>query len=393
MIKTIILLLSLIFVSTSHAAIDIEDQLTNEEQKEYQDALNQIDDIDISTEDGTDLSIAPDAKEEPEELTPPNYNISALELFVDPISNASCTNYCFEGTCFWLKCTLLSCSVKTSLRVSHRNPDLVVSSYPLLGDNPWKEFRMIWGSLQESVGDTLISWIGSSAGAGGGQGTTTASKGGGGNQTNSTIFREVDVVGYYYDFGDLSDDLFCHSNTIGFLPYYSSAFDGYFWRVAITDLPNTWRIWTDVIGSVTSTNWGSLYLRTGFVKQLNPAKANAVLSMRGASIASSSGNARVYIPATGTPSGNQKFFEIPSKVQADGSDGSAWQMRVPDKSDSCVVFDEIAENENPAAYTNWTTGKWDGNNESPSVYNLWRPYECCKKKGQFLYSVKIQVCI
>ena len=392
MIKIICLLFCLSF-SNIILAINIENQLTDEELKEYENAVNKINEIEISPKDGTDINKENSNEDQEQELDPPNYNISTLELFVDPITNASCTNYCFEGTCFWLKCIAYKCRIRTSLRVSHRNPDLVVSAFPSIGDNPWNEFRMIWGDLQKSIGNTLISWIGTNVNAGGGQATTTASKGGSGNLTNSTIFREVDVVGYYFDFGSLSDELYCHHNTMSFFPYYSSAFDGYLWRMGLTDVLNTWRIWTDVIGTPYSTNWGSLYWRTGFIKQLNPAKANAVLSMRAASIATTIGEMRVYIPATGTPAGDQKFFHIPGQSMANGSDGSVWQMKIPKNSNSCVVFDDIAESENKASSSGWTFDKWDENNESSSVYNLWRPYECCKRKGSYITSVKVQVCI
>ena len=114
--------------------------------------------------------------------------------------------------------------------------------------------------------------------------------------------------------------------------------------------------------------------------------------MRAAHIASRSGEARVYLPATGIPSSDQRFFHIPGGIEADGSDGSVWQMISPKKDGSCYVFDDIAESEPPVGDT-WSTGRWS-DNQSSSVYTVWRPYECCKKKGQtYLFSVEVQICL
>jgi hypothetical protein len=49
------------------------------------------------------------------------------------------------GVCFWLRCSGTGCSVRTSLKVGHYNPDLVVSVYNELGGNPWAEIRATLG--------------------------------------------------------------------------------------------------------------------------------------------------------------------------------------------------------------------------------------------------------
>ncbi|MET1256954.1 TIGR03756 family integrating conjugative element protein [Aliikangiella maris] len=323
-------------------------------------------------------------------------DVTIEDLFVDPITaNSSCIDYCFEGVCFWLKCKAFppSCSIKTSLRVSHRNPDLIVSSYPKLGANPWKEFRELFQGLQEDIGQQVINWLGSGPEqiVGGGEGVSTPSQGGGGDQTISTTFREVDAVGYFYDFVDISDELYCGNNTTSFVPHYSSAFDGFLWRTGVTDFLYTPFIFTDVIGIPYLQEWGSIYWRTGFVKQLNPAKANALLSMRAVHVASRSTEPRIYFSATGTPSSGQRFFKIPAPLEVD-SDETVWQMIHPKKEDSCLVFDRVADNEDVNNDT-WSEGRWS-DNQSDSVYNVWRPYECCKKKGQsYLFSIQVQVCI
>jgi len=40
----------------------------------------------------------------------------------------SCVRWMPIGMCFWLRCSWSGCSVETSLKVGHYNPDLVVSA-------------------------------------------------------------------------------------------------------------------------------------------------------------------------------------------------------------------------------------------------------------------------
>jgi len=286
-----------------------------------------------------------------------------------------------------------SCQIRTSLRVGHNNPDFVVSAFPDLGGNPWEEFTSIWGDIQKDLGQEVVSWIGAPGDiTGGGEAVTSPEQDPTKGQTNSTTFREVDVVGYFYDFSQYSDEYFCGTNVTAFTPHYSSAMDGYLWRTGTTDVLYTALVFLESIGIPYFKEWGGIYWRTGFIKQLNPAKANAVLSMRAAHIASRSGEPRIYMPASGDPSNNQRFFRNPEGIEADGGNGSVWQMIKPVKDDGCYVFDDVAESESPAA-DNWSAGRW-ADNQSSSVYTVWRPYECCKKQDDFfLYSVEVEICL
>ncbi|MCB1872610.1 MAG: TraU family protein, partial [Gammaproteobacteria bacterium] len=57
----------------------------------------------------------------------------------------SCMRWMPIGMCFWLHCSWSGCRVRTSIKVGHYNPDLVVSSYNELGGNPWVEIRATLG--------------------------------------------------------------------------------------------------------------------------------------------------------------------------------------------------------------------------------------------------------
>ena len=63
---------------------------------------------------------------------------------------ASCSRYQVVGACFFLKCVLFKCSVKTSLRVRHFTPDLVVSLYHEARSHPWEYGRMVAEQTQDA---------------------------------------------------------------------------------------------------------------------------------------------------------------------------------------------------------------------------------------------------
>ncbi|NHN23161.1 TIGR03756 family integrating conjugative element protein, partial [Bacillus amyloliquefaciens] len=58
-----------------------------------------------------------------------------------------CVNYRVVGLCYWLYCTPFGCSVRTSVKVSHFRPDLVVSAYSNTGQNPWTEMSLLSPAL------------------------------------------------------------------------------------------------------------------------------------------------------------------------------------------------------------------------------------------------------
>ncbi|MDC6679228.1 TraU family protein, partial [Leclercia adecarboxylata] len=55
------------------------------------------------------------------------------------VLSPNCLAYRVVGICFWLLCTPFGCTVKTSTKVRHFIPELVVSSCAITGNNPWTE--------------------------------------------------------------------------------------------------------------------------------------------------------------------------------------------------------------------------------------------------------------
>ena len=68
----------------------------------------------------------------------------------------TCMRWMPIGLCFWLRCSWSGCEVRTSLKVGHYNPDLVVSVYNELGANPWLEIRATLGLAQKAAASGLL---------------------------------------------------------------------------------------------------------------------------------------------------------------------------------------------------------------------------------------------
>ncbi|MGR7482727.1 TraU family protein [Klebsiella aerogenes] len=77
-------------------------------------------------------------------ITTPQINASAL--------SPDCLQYRVVGLCYWLFCTPFGCTVKTSVKVKHNLPDLVVSAYNTPGDNPWQEIAFAGAPLPGAEG-------------------------------------------------------------------------------------------------------------------------------------------------------------------------------------------------------------------------------------------------
>jgi uncharacterized membrane protein YgcG len=98
----------------------------------------------------------------------------------------SCARYRITGACFFLKCVLFSCSVKTSLRVQHFTPDLVVSVYHDVAQHPWD-----WGRTLAQATDGVAGSM-TSTGAVDAAGTRFKLKRAAGA---SVIYRDADAIG------------------------------------------------------------------------------------------------------------------------------------------------------------------------------------------------------
>lgn len=97
-------------------------------------------------------------------VTPARAQLTTEEIAQQTLAAASsCARYRVTGVCFFLKCVLFKCSVKTSVRVQHFSPDLVVSLYHDQSTHPWEFGRTVAKATSRagaSIGRSLLDSAG-----------------------------------------------------------------------------------------------------------------------------------------------------------------------------------------------------------------------------------------
>lgn len=277
----------------------------------------------------------------------------------------SCMGWQVVGACFWLKCVLIKCSVKTSMKVKHFIPEVVVSSYMNTGANPWTDVA----SYSQPNGTAQA----------GGNMITPSQK-----RDNLPRFKNADAIGHPGSFMlNNMGDYICDSATTGFMPYYLSTLDTTAWRYGVPEslypaalIPGMREI------SSKTNNWGSVYPRQGFLVQPDDGKAGAVMAQRAADFVVRTGQPHVYLsisarakeqdgwwpPAT-APAG----YQAEDPIKEGDITTHKWQQLHPSVSNACTVF--------PTGSTATQSELGD------YAWALWRPYRCCEPKGAFLFSV------
>ena len=268
-------------------------------------------------------------------------------------ASTSCLDYKVVGTCFWLFCTKFGCKIRTSTKIKHYIPEVVVSSYNHQAQNPWVEMNFL------------------SNGVKGGDYQSPHK-----DYTQAT-FKNVDVIGHPQ--GAISQMLnstgyYCKSQTTPFVPYYLSGLDFLAWRFGVPEMvypealiPGMREI------RANGDTWGNIYPRAGTVTQVHDYKASAVTAHRVADVVTNTFQPHVYIPiAKNDNQSNGEWF--PPPVKEGEAKTHKWQQLHPVTSQSCAIFPD-----NPPSMLS-ENGSY--------AWALWRPYKCCKKRGQtFLYSI------
>ena len=268
-------------------------------------------------------------------------------------ASTSCLDYKVLGTCFWLFCTKFGCKIRTSTKIKHYIPEVVVSSYNHQAQNPWVEMNFL------------------SNGVKGGDYQSPHK-----DYTQAT-FKNVDVIGHPQ--GAISQMLnstgyYCKSQTTPFVPYYLSGLDFLAWRFGVPEMvypealiPGMREI------RANGDTWGNIYPRAGTVTQVHDYKASAVTAHRVADVVTNTFQPHVYIPiAKKDNQSNGEWF--PPPVKEGDAKTHKWQQLHPVTSQSCAIFPD-----NPPSMLS-ENGSY--------AWALWRPYKCSKKRGQtFLYSI------
>lgn len=302
--------------------------------------------------------------------------VTTAQILASTVSAApSCVSWRVSGTCFWLKCGFKGCSVRTSMRVSHNNPDAVVSTFHDDATHPWVD----WGRpLEQSLRASASLLVGLPVDS---AGTRTRDDG----RDRAKMYRDADVIGHPGSLLSLllgsAYPMLCPATAEPYQPYLSSYTDALAWRamVPVESLyPEALTPGLREIGTWPLNSWSALYPRDGNVTQQHPVKAAAVLSQRAGDITTRVGQPHVYLPLpTGGKRmiGNNMVWLPPPLVERDASTGT-WQMLAPLAEASCQVF---GQNDSglPVSWGDGRTSESGG-----YAFNLWRPYSCCPRAGQ-----------
>lgn len=119
-----------------------------------------------------------------------------IQSGIDGMFDDSCGGYCVVGACAHLNIRITWKGVYyytiISPKIRHAVPDLVISSYNHIGNEPWVEWREFVGEVLDDVNTGPVANIlGITDGMRGGQQLHT----GYGDQ-QSVIFKEVDIIGH-----------------------------------------------------------------------------------------------------------------------------------------------------------------------------------------------------
>ena len=288
----------------------------------------------------------------------------------------SCMQWMPIGTCFWLRCSLSGCEVRTSLKVGHFNPDLVISSYNELGGNPWLEIRATLGLAQKTTASGVLGALLPVPIASAGNRTEGSS---GNRDHKNLLFREADAIGH--PLSTLSGTvpgtgMLCETETTPFVPYFQSALDALSWRQEVPEIFYPASLIPDLreIGSWPLQSWGGVHPRTGWTTQAEEPKAAAITAQRAGDIVTRMAQPHIYLPIVAA-SLSQKVWSPGPLMEKDRRTGT-WQMLSPVTETSCNVFGS----NDLTSLTGWGGGRVDP--EGDYVWNLWRPYQCCQRRGQ-----------
>lgn len=268
-----------------------------------------------------------------------------------------CLGYRVVGLCAWVLCAP-KCKVRTSVKVKHYVPELVVSSYHPTGENPWREVARLSPKTSQARGG----------------GNMTARHA---NTRDILSFRNVDAIGHpgnlaFSQFAGASGYV-CPSGTYPLAPHFLSTLDIVGWRYGPIEMvyPESLIPGLRELGRP-GDNWGNIFPRTGFVVQADSYRASAVTAQRVADLVTRTSSPHVYIPLS--PRRRDGYWPPGPVVEGDESTHK-WQAVAPKLENTCSVWPDRGPLSSHA----------DRIDESDSqVWTLWRPYSCCEKRGHTL---------
>lgn len=283
--------------------------------------------------------------------------ISSAEIMSEAIDLA-CLDYQVVGGCVWMTCTIAGCDFDFSIKVSHRIPEAVVNSYPILGQSPWPESQGV-------VSPTSFAEEGGASEEGGLTNREQALK-----FKNTEVFGSPGTLGYHLAASGGGGLPFCKPLTWPMVPYFISTQDPN-WRDPVVETPWTMANLLTSVRAGTSV-FAGLYPRIGFVRQGHDYKASLVGAKRAAHFVRQDFQPHVYTPLD--------FWYSPEQGQWPPSQRSdfLWQQLVPSVM-SCRALPDIDDTLNINDPYRSRVNAVNGN-----AWQLWRTYTCCEQEGAVL---------
>lgn len=327
-------------------------------------------------------------------------NVNSGEIMQQSLA-FSCVDWKPTGVCFWLKCKLFFCSLEASLKVRHFNPDAIVQVYQTPGETPWEEMSFVSEALSLGQSAVTPANVRQSTGS---ESRTKKKRKKSKKQSSKIISRHVDVIGSpgLIPISELfgSTEFGCASGVRPYQPYFVSTLDYYSWRFPYADflklgtfVPGMREVGERNDGEnstfLFTGRFGNVYPRIGSLMQSDTYKASTVFAQRAADIVTESGALHIY--SFLGKENSKKGWWPPGQVKEWTSKEGKWQMVYPRAESKCHIFGEPSTRESADSQSG--EGLYDGYQKRRSkdgnyAWQLWRPYECCEKKGQiFLFSI------
>ena len=274
---------------------------------------------------------------------------------------SDCLQWKLVGQCFWLHCGLSGCDVRTSPKVSHYRPDLVVAVQLQHQKLAWAEMNQLLEASRQLALEAIVGAFSPFQAEGGGVPATIRA-----GSRRSLRFYEADVFGHPLESIPAQQVLLCDGVTQALRPYYQSVLDALAWREPLLDASlQSLNPFSSNVGSLQDV-WGSIKPRCGWVNQTDPHKAAAVIAFRAVHVLTHPTSLHVSLPLHSISRSN---YHPPSPIQPNAPQTGAWQQLYPVKSNSCAAFG--------------TSYSIPRTSDKPSyLWNLWRSYTCCRRAGQ-----------
>ncbi len=302
--------------------------------------------------------------------------VSTAQLLQSSYS-PSCAEWRVKGICIWMTCTPYGCYTRTSVKVRHFLPESVVSVYDFEEDNPVAEAKMLGGNQF----GTQLGALGTQKGELTGGRFVSHNK----RLYNQSHTKNAELIGHpggmiYNLLGSMG--YFCESQSTPYMPYFLSGLDFLEWRYSLVEsfYPQSFTPFTRELRK-RGDNWGNIYPRNGMVTQQHSYKGAALVAQRVADIVTRpfGQSSHLYIPlAQQSQPSNGKWY--PKPVQELKQENHKWQMLYPKMEQSCAIFPD--KSSSGVQVTDPHQDKINKNHNY--AWALWRPYECCKRRGQML---------